>query len=266
MIPITWVQKRQCELALRERNRELMAYKLSISEKFLIYGASSVAGVVALAVCLAFPPLMFVAGPLGGWYLYRTLSSDMRKIRGEIGPGMMDSEEHRHSNQKAIDAQEKRKQIELQKESNAVAEMERKARARMESIETQRLVTLRSSAGDFIDQCESPPEILLLEELIAIASLKPVDGALVGDGISLRAQQNIGRYRVDFLANDRLVVEVDGRQYHDNESTFYSDRERDQYLQLNGYRVIRLTAKQIFDSPASAAIMVLNLLSNHVGR
>lgn len=53
--------------------------------------------------------------------------------------------------------------------------------------------------------------------------------------------------RVDFLIGERLVIEVDGREFHDRESTFEEDRERDAQLSILGYRVLRFSYRQVFE-------------------
>jgi very-short-patch-repair endonuclease len=68
-------------------------------------------------------------------------------------------------------------------------------------------------------------------------------------------------YTVDFLWPDRnLVVETDGRN-HLRPAVFESDRERDALLQLHGYRVIRVTWRQLTKRPAAVARTVQQLLS-----
>ena len=48
----------------------------------------------------------------------------------------------------------------------------------------------------------------------------------------------------DFLWRDAgLIVEADSRGFHDTYSAFQSDREREQRLQLAGWRVIRITSQ-----------------------
>jgi very-short-patch-repair endonuclease len=55
---------------------------------------------------------------------------------------------------------------------------------------------------------------------------------------------------VDALWRDlRLVVEVDGYEYHGGRASFESDRARDATLVAAGYRVIRFTAVQLRDEP-----------------
>ncbi len=71
---------------------------------------------------------------------------------------------------------------------------------------------------------------------------------------SPRAQQQIGPYTVDFLWPDqRLVVEMDDFGTHGTRSAFESDRERDAWLTVRGYRVIRITWRQLADAPLPVA-------------
>lgn len=54
--------------------------------------------------------------------------------------------------------------------------------------------------------------------------------------------------RVDFLIGDRLVIEVDGRGFHDSDSSFEADRRRDAALSALGYRVLRFSYRQVMHS------------------
>lgn len=63
-----------------------------------------------------------------------------------------------------------------------------------------------------------------------------------------RANVRIGRYEVDFLwPAERVIVEVDGYRYHSSRHHFEEDRARDAFLVSRGYRIIRLTWKQLTD-------------------
>lgn len=54
------------------------------------------------------------------------------------------------------------------------------------------------------------------------------------------------RYRVDFLLKDaRLVVELDGHQYHSTKEQLEKDAIRQRYLSRAGYTVIRFTGREI---------------------
>ena len=51
---------------------------------------------------------------------------------------------------------------------------------------------------------------------------------------------------VDFVWRDRrLIVEVDGYEFHRSPSAFETDRERDVVLTTNGWRVLRFTWRQV---------------------
>jgi very-short-patch-repair endonuclease len=68
------------------------------------------------------------------------------------------------------------------------------------------------------------------------------------------AQQQLGPYTVDFLWPEvRLVVEVDDYATHGRRATFESDRERDVWLQLRGYRVLRFTWRMLTEHPREVA-------------
>ena len=60
------------------------------------------------------------------------------------------------------------------------------------------------------------------------------------------------KYRLDFLIeygtigrSRKLIVECDGRTYHDNGDSFQKDRERDRDLNASGFRVLRFTGNEI---------------------
>lgn len=54
-------------------------------------------------------------------------------------------------------------------------------------------------------------------------------------------------HRVDLLIGRRLVIEVDGRRYHDDPDAFERDRERDAVLALWGFRVLRFSYRQVIE-------------------
>ena len=58
----------------------------------------------------------------------------------------------------------------------------------------------------------------------------------------------VAGYEVDFLwPAERLIVEVDGYAFHSTRTAFERDRLRDADLQARGYRVIRVTWRQLVD-------------------
>jgi very-short-patch-repair endonuclease len=60
-------------------------------------------------------------------------------------------------------------------------------------------------------------------------------------------------YEADCLWREqRLIVELDGHEAHGTRSAFEGDRERDRNLQAEGWRVIRITWRQL-SHPSSLA-------------
>ena len=67
--------------------------------------------------------------------------------------------------------------------------------------------------------------------------------------------------RVDFLVGDRLVIEVDGFEYHSDPKDFEKDRHRDARLSARGYRVLRFSYRQVmFAWPEVEAAIVAAVL------
>ena len=67
--------------------------------------------------------------------------------------------------------------------------------------------------------------------------------------------------RVDFAWRaHKLVVETDGGRYHRTQRAFESDRRRDQRLTQAGWRVIRITWRQLRDEPERILRMFETLL------
>ncbi|MFT4283551.1 MAG: DUF559 domain-containing protein [Protaetiibacter sp.] len=71
---------------------------------------------------------------------------------------------------------------------------------------------------------------------------------LVHAGVPFRIQQWIDDMRVDFLIG-RLVIEVDGREHHDDPAAFERDRGRDARLGIRGHRVLRFSYAQVVYRP-----------------
>jgi very-short-patch-repair endonuclease len=60
-----------------------------------------------------------------------------------------------------------------------------------------------------------------------------------------RTQVKLPGGRVDFLFGERLIVEVDGAEYHAGRDAFVADRERDALHAALGYFVLRFTYEQV---------------------
>lgn len=59
----------------------------------------------------------------------------------------------------------------------------------------------------------------------------------------------------------RLVVEVDGRQFHDTAPQFERDRRKDGELMLAGYRVLRITWRRLTREPEQVIALLASALS-----
>jgi predicted transcriptional regulator of viral defense system len=74
------------------------------------------------------------------------------------------------------------------------------------------------------------------------------------------------RYQADFLWRDaRLIVEADSRRFHDTDSSFVSDRKRQQQLELAGWRVSRCTWEEVEREPRRLALTIHGLLAQSQG-
>jgi Protein of unknown function (DUF559) len=59
----------------------------------------------------------------------------------------------------------------------------------------------------------------------------------------------------------RLIVELDGYEFHRTRAAFERDRARDAVLQAGGHRVVRLTQRQLTNEPAATAKLIRRLLA-----
>lgn len=109
--------------------------------------------------------------------------------------------------------------------------------------------------------CESPAEVAFLRAMITSLGMRPHLGALVSEGVRLDFQVEDGRYRVDFLVNHWLVVEIDGAAYHSSPEAQLRDRVRDRYFESLGYSVLRIPAKLVFQEPRQAVKKVQSAIS-----
>ena len=74
------------------------------------------------------------------------------------------------------------------------------------------------------------------------------------------------RYQADFLWRDsRLIVEADSRRFHDTDSSFVSERKRQQQLELAGWRVSRCTWEEVEQEPRRLALTVQGLIARGEG-
>jgi hypothetical protein len=71
-----------------------------------------------------------------------------------------------------------------------------------------------------------------------------------------------GGFEVDACwPEQRLIVEVDTRDFHDSERAFENDRYRDRLLILAGWTVIRITRRDLLERPREVAAQLASLLN-----
>jgi very-short-patch-repair endonuclease len=76
-----------------------------------------------------------------------------------------------------------------------------------------------------------------------------------------KVNATVGGYEVDFSwESQRVVAELDGRAAHATAAAFERDRERDRALQAAGWRVIRITWRQLDRTPHKVAADLRRLL------
>lgn len=80
-------------------------------------------------------------------------------------------------------------------------------------------------------------------------------------------QSNHFRYRVDFILIDaRLIIELDGHEYHSSPEQLRKDAQRQRYLTRAGFTVIRFTGSEIVDNCAECVLDVRNIYRERMQR
>ncbi len=79
-----------------------------------------------------------------------------------------------------------------------------------------------------------------------------------------RREYPVGRFRLDFAwPHERVAVEADGRRWHSSAPDFVRDRAKHNYLVENGWRVLRVTGRDL-DDPAPLLLTLARLLTGGV--
>lgn len=130
-----------------------------------------------------------------------------------------------------------------------------------------------------LEDCESP-----IEKMLSIALNGHKERSLVYqklesffDSIDITRQGNvecpglnkdeIKKYRVDFLIElskeqktHKFAIECDGYEFHSDNESFSKDRNRDLILLSNGIHTIRISGKDILESPHICASNVFRTI------
>jgi very-short-patch-repair endonuclease len=81
-------------------------------------------------------------------------------------------------------------------------------------------------------------------------------------GLRVTVQRRVDRVgSVDVIVEGRLVIETDGREFHDTDSQFVEDRRRDRVLAGVRYRVLRFTQQQVLYSWPECEAAILAALA-----
>ncbi len=101
----------------------------------------------------------------------------------------------------------------------------------------------------------SPPERPLWQQL----RLRPA-------GLRFRRQHPVGPYVADFCClSERLIIEVDG-EVHDFGERAGRDQTKRRFLEENGFRVIRVSARRVFKDAAGTANAIVALVTSPLHR
>ncbi|HGN9466903.1 TPA: endonuclease domain-containing protein [Providencia stuartii] len=75
------------------------------------------------------------------------------------------------------------------------------------------------------------------------------------------------RYRVDFILMDaRLIIELDGHDYHSSKEQLKNDAKRQRYLTRAGYTIIRYTGSEIHEDCAACVEEVRDIYKERMQR
>ncbi|MBY6675460.1 DUF559 domain-containing protein [Rhodococcus sp. BP-332] len=81
-----------------------------------------------------------------------------------------------------------------------------------------------------------------------------LDRALIAIGLRLKVNARVGAFIVDFYDEaSRVIIEVDGREFHIDGDVFRRDRVRQNILVLAEFRVLRYAAFDVLRDPDSIA-------------
>lgn len=80
--------------------------------------------------------------------------------------------------------------------------------------------------------------------------------------LNLESQYKLEKYRLDFaLPELKIAIELDGHDSHKTKEQRTNDANRERYLQLKGWKVIRFTGSEIYKRPSMCIIETLKILT-----
>ncbi|WP_442791098.1 endonuclease domain-containing protein [Nocardia sp. NBC_01327] len=79
--------------------------------------------------------------------------------------------------------------------------------------------------------------------------------------VRLLANHSVGPYVCDFVhRRSRTIVEIDGREFHSGAAAFRRDRQRQNWLVLQGWLVLRYAAADIYQQLERSADEVVAVI------
>ena len=108
-----------------------------------------------------------------------------------------------------------------------------------------------------------PLNIALQEELIVQEEIECGTHKYIADFvIDFSRKDSEGSFLYPKLKGLKYVIELDGIKYHSNKNQVNHDYEREQLLQMAGYKVVRFTGSQIYNEPYSCIHKLLLIIFN----
>ncbi|MCP4397776.1 MAG: DUF559 domain-containing protein [bacterium] len=105
-------------------------------------------------------------------------------------------------------------------------------------------------------RCESPVEVMFFNAAFLDPTFR-----------GLKKQHKIGRFEVDFaLPKERIVIEIDGHQWHSTKPQRQKDLQRQRWLQAQGWTVIRFTGSEIYKSADACVTETKKILHRRARR
>ena len=83
--------------------------------------------------------------------------------------------------------------------------------------------------------------------------------------VEIVPQQKIGKYIADFVIG-KLVIEIDGKEFHERPDQVHRDKQRDREIALHGFSVIRYPACEVYNNTSEVVdeVYKISLAMNKV--